>query len=317
MARRSLVCRASIGDWWRRQVEAVSARPFLPVHDTVAAIAFVAQARGDDLRQSAPFQRLVAWATPRSSGAESLSAMLRAVAVPEEGHYFPAAIQEGLLTFLLGQHGASILERDIAALRQPNALPRAVSPPPAFARPAPSTPAPQARGEAPSPQVVPAAPAPRPVRPHVCLTGAPDTKQSLQCNSPAHPHKKRMFSRSWRCHSACLLRPASEQELLDESDESDELVAGRPFLSSRVGGWVFQTQQLKALSLELRMLEGLPPPMQCADCYLHNKLFHPTISAMQFPRPPAQEADVFPKLAMSLGLFIEARIGTRTAGRIR
>ena len=103
--------------------------------------------------------------------------MLRAVAVPEEGHYFPAAIQEGLLTFLLGQHGASILERDIAALRQPNALPRAVSPPPAFARPAPSTPAPQARGEAPSPQVVPAAPAPCPVRPHVCLTGAPDTTQ--------------------------------------------------------------------------------------------------------------------------------------------
>ena len=61
---------ASIGDWWRRQVKAVSARPFLLVHDTAAAIAFVAQARGDDLRQSAPFQRLVAWAAPRSSGAE-------------------------------------------------------------------------------------------------------------------------------------------------------------------------------------------------------------------------------------------------------
>ncbi|CAE7505000.1 dnaJ, partial [Symbiodinium sp. KB8] len=83
---------ASIGDWRRRQFEAVSARTFLPVHDTVAAIAFVAQARGDDLRQSAPFQRLVEWT-------------------------------EGLLTFLLGQHGASILERDIAALRQPNAPP--------------------------------------------------------------------------------------------------------------------------------------------------------------------------------------------------
>ena len=65
---------ASIGDWRRRQFEAVSARTFLPVHDTVAAIAFVAQARGDDLRQSAPFQRLVEWTAPRSSGAESLCA---------------------------------------------------------------------------------------------------------------------------------------------------------------------------------------------------------------------------------------------------
>ena len=57
----------------------------LPVHDTVAAIAFVVQARGDDLSQSAAFQRLVAWAA-RSSGAESLSVILWAVAVPEEGH---------------------------------------------------------------------------------------------------------------------------------------------------------------------------------------------------------------------------------------
>ncbi|CAE7438573.1 unnamed protein product [Symbiodinium sp. CCMP2592] len=138
---------ASIGDWWRRQVEAASARPFLPVHDTIAAIAFVAQARGDDLSQSAPFQRLTAWAAPRSAGAESLSTLLHAVAVPEEGHYFPAAIQEGLLTLLLGHNGASTLERDIAALRQPDLLPLQLRPPPSPA-------APHAGCEAPAPQAV-------------------------------------------------------------------------------------------------------------------------------------------------------------------
>ncbi|CAE7233923.1 PPP1R12B [Symbiodinium sp. CCMP2592] len=77
---------ASIGAWWRCQVEAASARPFLPVHDTIAAIALVAQARGDDLSQSAPYQRLAAWAASRASGAESLSVMLRVLAVPAEGH---------------------------------------------------------------------------------------------------------------------------------------------------------------------------------------------------------------------------------------
>ncbi|CAE7722410.1 unnamed protein product [Symbiodinium sp. CCMP2592] len=66
------------------------------------AIAFVSQARGDDLSQSAPYQRVVAWAASRASGAESLSVMLRVRAMPAEGHYFPAAVQEGLLTLLLG-----------------------------------------------------------------------------------------------------------------------------------------------------------------------------------------------------------------------
>ncbi|CAE7608297.1 tea1, partial [Symbiodinium microadriaticum] len=55
----------------------------------------------------------------------SLSANLGAIAVPEEGRYIPAALF--IFTFLLGQHGASILERDIAALRQPNGLPHAAS----------------------------------------------------------------------------------------------------------------------------------------------------------------------------------------------
>ena len=69
----------------RNVLSALETTANLPVHDTVAAIAFVAQARGDDLSQSAAFQRLVAWAA-RSSGAESLSVILWAVAVPEEGH---------------------------------------------------------------------------------------------------------------------------------------------------------------------------------------------------------------------------------------
>ena len=175
--RASWTADASIGEWWRRQVEAVSARPFFPVHNTVAAIAFAAEARRDDLRQSAPFQRLAAWAAPRSSGAESLSAMLRAVAVPEEGRYIPAAVQKGLLAVLLSQHGASILERGIAALRQPNGLPRAASSRPP-SQPPPLMPALHTRGEKPTPQVVPTAPAPRRTRPHVSLTGAPDTTPS-------------------------------------------------------------------------------------------------------------------------------------------
>ena len=225
---------ASIGDWWRRQVEAVSARPFLPVHDTVAAIAFVAQARGDDLRQSAPFQRLVAWAALRPSGAESLSTMLHAVAVPEEGHYFPAAIQEGLLTFLLGQHGASILERDIAALRQPNALPRAASPPPPFTPPAPSTPAPQARGEAPSPQVVPAAPAPRRVRPRVCLTGAPDTTQGDHDDAPPRTDNvpAAETSQGGAGHSALAGIPAAAWSSLDAVDLAAEFGTPVPTMQS-------------------------------------------------------------------------------------
>ena len=225
---------ASIGDWWRRQVEAVSARPFLPVHDTVAAIAFVAQARGDDLRQSAPFQRLVAWAALRPSGAESLSTMLHAVAVPEEGHYFPAAIQEGLLTFLLGQHGASILERDIAALRQPNALFRAASPPPPFMPPAPSTPAPQARGEAPSPQVVPAAPAPHRVRPRVCLTGAPDTTQGDHDDAPPRTDNvpAAETSQGGAGHSALAGIPAAAWSSLDAVDLAADVGTPVPTMCS-------------------------------------------------------------------------------------
>ena len=230
----------SIGDWWRREVEAVSARPFLPVHDTVAAIAFVAQARGDDLRQSAPFERLVAWAAPRSSGAESLSTMLRAVAVPKEGHYFPAAIQEGLLTFQLGQHGASTLERDIAAYRQPNALPRAASPPPPFTQPAPSTPAPQPRGEAPSSQVVPAAPAPRRVRPHVCLTGAPDTTQGDHAVADRHDDAPPLTddvpaaeaSQGGAGHSALAGIPAAAWSSLDAVDLAAEFGTPVPTMQS-------------------------------------------------------------------------------------
>ena len=45
---------------------------------------------------SAPYRRLAAWAAPRLLGAASLSVMLRAIAMPEEGHYFPMAIQKGL-----------------------------------------------------------------------------------------------------------------------------------------------------------------------------------------------------------------------------
>ena len=116
---------ASIGAWWRR-VEAVSARPFLPVHDTLAAVAFVAQARGDDLSQSAqsaPFQRLVAWdawVAPRSS---ALRVMLRAIAVPEEGHCFPAAIQEGLLTLLLGHNDIDAFRLAVALRAKLSSLP--------------------------------------------------------------------------------------------------------------------------------------------------------------------------------------------------
>ena len=36
-------------------------------------------------------------ATSRASGAESFSIMLLVIAVPAEGHYFPAVVQEGLL----------------------------------------------------------------------------------------------------------------------------------------------------------------------------------------------------------------------------
>ena len=136
----------SFGAWWRRQVDAASARPFLPVHETLAAIVIVAQARRDDLSESAPFLRLASWAAQRPSSAESLRVLLRVIAVPEEGHYIPAAMQEGLLTLLLGQDGALALERDVDALRRlvvspdharappPNA-PTEPLPPPAAAPP--------------------------------------------------------------------------------------------------------------------------------------------------------------------------------------
>eukprot|EP00439_Symbiodinium_sp_Y106_P082368 s1708_g21.t1 len=125
---------------YSRLRETGNARTFLPVHDTVAAIAFVAQARGDDLSQSAALQRLVAWAAPRSSGAESLSVILRAVAVPEEGHYFPAAIQEGLLTLQL--QAKTVLRPLLHGAPSPEAPPALLPSPPPAALPV--------RGEAPA-----------------------------------------------------------------------------------------------------------------------------------------------------------------------
>eukprot|EP00439_Symbiodinium_sp_Y106_P002102 s5110_g1.t1 len=159
----------SFGAWWRRQVDATSAQPFLPVHDTLAAIIIVAQARGDDLSESAPFLRLASWAAQRPSSAESLRVLLRVIAVPEEGHYIPAAMQKGLLTLLLGQDSALALERDVDALRRLGVSPdHARAPPPS----APTEPLPP---PAAAPPTSPEARTPRGVssRPRVALTSAP------------------------------------------------------------------------------------------------------------------------------------------------
>ena len=234
---------ASIGDWWRRCVDAVSARPFLPVGDTLAGIALVAQARGDDLSRSPPFQRLVAWAAPRSSGAESLSVMLRAVAVPGEGHYLPAAIQEGFLTLLLGQHGALALERDVDALRQHDALP--------FAAPSPAAPPevlPNVHGlhqEMPAPQAAPAGPAASPAapqtRPHVSLTDVPDATHGDQAIAdridealPAQPHADPFGGASpeGAGHSAHSSVPAFAWSHLDDVDLAAEFSTPVPTLQS-------------------------------------------------------------------------------------
>ena len=127
---------------------------------------------------------------------------VRAVAVPEEGHYFPAAIQDGLLTLLLGQNGASTLERDIDALRQPNALlqgaPSPEAPPELLPSPPPA--ALPARGEAPAPRAVPAAPPPEP-RPHISLTGALGEQGTRRCASPC----RRPYC--WRNFAGGELRP--------------------------------------------------------------------------------------------------------------
>ena len=143
------------------------------------------------------------------------------------GPLFSGGNTGGLLTFLLGQHGASILEQDIAALRQPNALPRGASPPPPLT-------------QAPSPQVVPAAPAPRRVRPHVCLTGAPDTTQGDHAVAHRHDDAPPLTddvpaaetSQGGAGHSALAGIPAAAWSSLDAVDLAAEVGTPVPTMQS-------------------------------------------------------------------------------------
>ncbi|CAE7289458.1 unnamed protein product [Symbiodinium sp. CCMP2592] len=216
------------------RVSPASARPFLPVHDTIAAIALVAQARGDDLSQSAPYQRLVAWAASRASGAESLSVMLRVLAVLAEGHYFPAAVQEGLLTLSLGQQGASSLERDIHALRQPGALP---NPMPLHSAP-PELPAHPMHAEAPVPQATPATSTPSAgtPRPRVALTGEQGAQAADDCIDaaplPTDDNAPAGASQGGAGHSALAGIPALAWSSLDAVDLAAEFGTPVPTMQS-------------------------------------------------------------------------------------
>ena len=115
---------------------------------------------------------------------------------------------------------------------------------------------------------------------------------------PRAPAQQTDFFRNWRCHSACLLRPASEQELLDESDE---LVARDIFFYHP---WWVGFSTITA--------EGFEPWAAYVKNGASSHAVHRLLLTQQvvsssnnlcnaIPPPTRPTSGCFPKLAMSLG----------------
>ena len=109
--------RAPISEWWPAAVEALRARPFIPVDELTQALEHVALAFAPPALQAPSVQRFRAWAGARAGQVASLSEVLRAIAVAPEGHYVAAPLQEALLTLLIGPPAVATLARLIETLR--------------------------------------------------------------------------------------------------------------------------------------------------------------------------------------------------------
>ena len=109
--------RAPISEWWPAAVEALRARPFIPVDELTQALEHVALAFAPPALQAPSVQRFRAWAGARAGQVASLSEVLRAIAVAPEGHYVAAPLQEALLTLLIGLPAVATLARLIETLR--------------------------------------------------------------------------------------------------------------------------------------------------------------------------------------------------------
>ena len=109
--------RAPISQWWPAAVEALRARPFIPVDELTQALEHIALAFAPPALQAPSVQRFRAWAGARAGQVASLSEVLRAIAVAPEGHYVAAPLQEALLTLLIGPPAVATLARLIETLR--------------------------------------------------------------------------------------------------------------------------------------------------------------------------------------------------------
>ena len=79
--------RAPFSEWWPAAVDALRARPFIPVDELTSALQHVALAFAPAVLQSPSVQRFWTWAHARAGQVASLSEVVRQIAAAPEGHY--------------------------------------------------------------------------------------------------------------------------------------------------------------------------------------------------------------------------------------
>ena len=104
--------------WWSAAISALLSRPFLPVHQVLAAATHFYASHGSTSYEV--LMRLHRWqARLGAAQVTSLATLVREIIQPSDGYYIPGPLQEMLLALLLGEGEAASLARRINALGDP------------------------------------------------------------------------------------------------------------------------------------------------------------------------------------------------------